>query len=108
MTGLAEPARVSRGLGRSPPQDHVLRNHSVGSTCTLASRDDRLCTVMRHMMSSGAAFAYSTSTSKYRPSSKMPVSTSSYSSSCRDRARFTATRSSYGNSACGYLYSQRW
>ena len=44
--------------------DHVLRNHSVGSTCSAASRGERLCTVMRHRMSSGPALAYSTSTSK--------------------------------------------
>ena len=61
--------------------DHVLRNHSVGSTWSGASPAPRLWTVMRQRMSSGASLAYSTSTSKYRSSSKMPVSISSYSAS---------------------------
>ena len=37
-------------------------------------------------MSSGDAFAYSTKTSKYRSSSKMPVSSNSYSNSFRRAA----------------------
>ena len=55
-------------------------------------------------MSSWAALAYSTTTSKYRFSSKMPVSSSSYSGSCLPRPRFVETRSQYGKARCGYLY----
>ena len=47
-------------------------------------------------MSSGDSLAYSTNTSKYRSSSKTPVSSSSYSSSLRLRSALVATRSSYG------------
>ena len=56
-------------------------------------------------MSSGAALAYSTVTSQYRFSAKTPVSSSSYSGSCRVRAPLVRTRSSYGYARCGYLYS---
>jgi len=94
-------------IGRSvpPAHDHVCRNHNVGSTCSSASSGPRLCTVTRISTSSGVALAYSTTTSKYRPSSKMPVSISSYSGSSRPRAWLVRTRSSYGNGACGYLYN---
>ena len=44
----------------------------------------------------GPALAYSTKTSKYRSSSKIPVSISSYSSSSLDRLRFVSTRSAVG------------
>jgi hypothetical protein len=44
--------------------DHVLRNHSVGSTRSVAAAGPRFATVISIRMSSGAAFAYSTNTSK--------------------------------------------
>ncbi len=42
---------------------HVLRNQSDGRRCSVADSALRLVTVMRTWMSSGALFAYSTSTS---------------------------------------------
>ena len=89
------PGRASRsdGFRSSSPQDQVLRNHSVGRTRSRAASGPRLCTVMRTRMSSGPSFAYSTNTSKYRSSSKAPVSSSSYSNSSRDRPRFVSIRS---------------
>jgi hypothetical protein len=47
-------------------------------------------------MSVGDDFAYSTKTSKYRSSSKIPVSISSYSGSKRPRRRFFSMRSVLG------------
>ena len=52
------------GLRTALRCDQVLRNHSVGSTCSGAASGPRLATVMRTSTSSGAAFAYSTKTSK--------------------------------------------
>ena len=52
------------GVGSNGAHDHVLRNHRVGSTWSGASSGPRLWTVIRHTRSSGAALAYSTSTSK--------------------------------------------
>src|SRR5690348_15800791 len=57
-------AAASEGLGESSPHDQVLRNHSVGSTCTVAASGPRLWTVTSRQRSSWAAFAYSTTTSK--------------------------------------------
>ena len=56
--------RCSVGADRVGRQDQVLRNHSVGSTCSVAASGPRLCTVIRIRMSSGDALAYSTNTSK--------------------------------------------
>ena len=61
--------------------DQVFRNQSVGSTWSRAASGPRLWTVTRIRMSSGPSLAYSRKTSKYRSSSKMPVSSSSYSNS---------------------------
>jgi hypothetical protein len=59
------PPSVGAIAGFAPPcHDHVFRNHSVGSTCSGAGSGPRLCTVTSIAMSSGAAFAYSTTTSK--------------------------------------------
>ncbi len=41
----------SDGFGVFGGNDHVLRNHSVGSRCSGASSGPRLCTVMRHRRS---------------------------------------------------------
>ena len=49
---------------RSAPQPQVLRNQRCGSTCSAAACGPRLNASMRMQMSSGAAFAYSTTTSK--------------------------------------------
>src|SRR5688572_7780042 len=47
------------------PQDHVLRNQSVGSRCSGARSGPRLVTVSLIRTSFGERFAYSTKTSKY-------------------------------------------
>ena len=61
--GWRRPAAAS--AGRSLPcQDHSLRNHSVGRTCSSAASGPRLWTVIWIRMSSGDALAYSTNTSK--------------------------------------------
>ena len=57
-------AASAAGRGPSAPQDQVLRNQSVGSTCSVAASGPRLWTVIWIRMSSGDAFAYSTNTSK--------------------------------------------
>src|SRR5215472_14142356 len=80
--------------------DHIF----VESTCNLADCGPRLCTEILTRTSSGSALAYSTNTSKYLSSSKMPVSSNSYSNSSRERCRFVCTSSLYGYSPCGYLY----
>jgi hypothetical protein len=54
----------SVGLVVGVPHDQVLRNHSVGNTCRVAGSGPRLCTTTRSSMSSGVAFACSTTTSK--------------------------------------------
>ena len=87
----------------SPPHDHVFRNPSVGSTWISAGSGPRLQTVIWIRMSSGSTLAYSTNTSKYRSSSKMPVSSSSYSAACLSRVRLLSMRDTYGYAACGYL-----
>src|SRR5262249_33469547 len=56
--------RCSRGFAAPLPLDHVLRNHSVGSTCSVAACGPRFATVISTRMSSGEPFAYSTNTSK--------------------------------------------
>ena len=78
--------------GRETPsfQDHVFRNQSVGSTYNVAGSGPRLNTVILIRMFSGVSFAYSTKTSKYLSSSNIPVSSSSYSSSWRERRRLVA------------------
>jgi hypothetical protein len=62
------PASRIAGFGMSssiPPfHDQVFRNQSVRRTCNGAGAGPRLCAVIRTRMSSGAAFAYSTKTSK--------------------------------------------
>ena len=89
MTALCACRRAAGAAGRRRrPQDHVFRNHSVGSRCSAARSGPRLYAVMRTSKSSGAAFAYSTKTSKYRSSLNTPVSISSYSSSVRPRRAF--------------------
>ena len=85
------------------PSDHVLRNQTVGSRRSVAASGPRLCTVIRVRMSSGPALAYSTTTSKYRSSAKIPVSSSSYSKSPLPRARLTATSSVVGELALRIL-----
>jgi hypothetical protein len=52
------------GFGWSGHHIQVLRNHRVGSTARLAVFGPRLATLIRIRMSVGAAFAYSTKTSK--------------------------------------------
>ena len=84
-------------------QVQVFRNQSVGSTWSGAGSGPRLSTVTRIRTSFGLAFAYSTRTSKYRSSSKTPVSRSSNSGSSRPRRAFSSTRRRYGYSRCGYL-----
>ena len=66
--------------------DQVLRNQSVGSTSSDAVSLPRLVMVMRIAISSISSLAYSTCTSKYRSSSKTPVSSSSNSGSLPFRA----------------------
>jgi hypothetical protein len=75
---------------RSAGQLQVLRNQRVGRTWSGAASGPRLTAVIRIAMSSSSTFAYSTVMSKNRSSSKMPVSSSSYSGPCppRRRARF--------------------
>ena len=60
------PGPPAAGAGRAPlpPHDHVLRNHTVGSTWSVAGSGPRFSTVIRTRMSSGEALAYSTNTSK--------------------------------------------
>ena len=61
------PASASRTTGSASgcaPQAQVLRNHSCGSTRSGAASGPRFSIVMRTARSSGAAFAYSTNTSK--------------------------------------------
>ena len=55
------------------PHDQVLRNQIVGSSRILAACGPLLATAILIRISSTSAFAYSTKTSKYRLSSKMPV-----------------------------------
>ena len=93
-----------RGLALFPSQDQQFRNQIVGSKRIRAASGPRLLTVMRTRMSSGVLFAYSTTTSKYRSSSNIPVSNSSNSGSSFPRCRLRSTSSAYGNAACGYLY----
>ena len=52
--------------GRALPgtHDQSFLNHSVGSRCSVAASGPRLAALTRIRMSSGAAFAYSTNTSK--------------------------------------------
>ena len=47
----------STASASSSPHDHVLRNHSVGSTSSVAASGPALRTEMRMQMSSGAALA---------------------------------------------------
>ena len=54
-----------------------------------AGSGPRFTTVIRTQISVGLALAYSTNTSKYRSSSKIPVSTSSYSRDDLSRAAFS-------------------
>src|SRR6185369_2416801 len=91
--------------GFAVPGDHVqvFRNQSVGRRCTVAASGPRFQTLIRTSTSAGDAFAYSTNTSKYRFSSKTPVSISSYSRSWRERWAFVATSWLYGYARCGYL-----
>ncbi len=56
--------RRSDGFGGSGHHAQVFRNQSVGSTWSVAGSGPRLAAVMRTSTSSGAAFAYSTKTSK--------------------------------------------
>ena len=61
----AAPGAATRaGFGPPCVPDQVLRNHSVGRTWSVAAVGPRFVTPMRIRMSSGAAFAYSTTTSK--------------------------------------------
>ena len=69
-------SRARRGRLLPWSQAHVFLNHSVGSTWIGAASGPRFAIVMRARMSSGAVFAYSTVTSKYRLSSKAPASSS--------------------------------
>ncbi len=91
------------GTSSSPgwPHAQVLRNHSVGSTCSRAASGPGLATVTTAHRSVGDALAQSTVTTQYRSSSNTPVSVSSYSGSSRPRAAFTARSCAYGNSSCG-------
>src|SRR3954451_15458042 len=45
------------GLRSSIPHDHVLRNHTVGITCSVAGSGPALCTDMLIHQSSGLALA---------------------------------------------------
>ena len=95
------PAPASTGLGAPVSQDQVLRNHAVGSTCTVSASGPALVTRTVISTSAGSALAYQTSVIQYRSSSNTPVSSSSYSMSNLPRLPFSARRSSYGNAACG-------
>ncbi len=61
-----DPSGRARSTGRAVPgfHDQVLRAQSCGSTCSRAASGPRFSTVIRIRMSSGAALAYSTVTSK--------------------------------------------
>ena len=85
--------RLQDRLLRLHGQDQVLRNHKVGSTCSRAASGPRLWMLIRISTSSGAALAYSTTTSKWRSSSKMP-GRGAVLELARDRWRFVAARSS--------------
>ena len=56
--------RAARGVSYGSPQSHRLRNHSVGRMCSRAGSGPRFHAVMRTVMSSAAALAYSMNTSK--------------------------------------------
>ena len=60
----APPGALRRGLGTPKSQSQVLRNHRVGSRWSAAGSGPRLTAMTRTRMSSVAAFAYSTVTSK--------------------------------------------
>ena len=60
----ASGAARSDGRAASCPHAHVFRNQTVGSRWIGAGPGPRLVAVTRIRMSSGAAFAYSTVTSK--------------------------------------------
>ena len=65
--GLDDVVRRRRGAAArrlSRPHDHVLRNHTVGRMWSGAASGPRLRASMRMQMSSGALFAYVSSTSK--------------------------------------------
>src|SRR6516225_5702273 len=96
-------ASVRDGFGSSGHHVQMLRNHRVGNTWITLSSGPRLHMLISISKSVGAAFAYSTKTSKYRSSLKMPVSSSSYSGSKRVRCRLVLIRSAYGYALCGYL-----
>jgi len=59
----AWPSSVRASSGRSAPgsQDQVLRNHAVGSTCTVSGSGPAFVTRIVISTSSGAALAYQTS-----------------------------------------------
>jgi hypothetical protein len=52
------------GRRKSFPHDQVLRNHSVGSKCSVAVSGPRFHVVTRIKISSSLPFAYSVNTSK--------------------------------------------
>ena len=94
----SKPARTSRSWGfeASAYVLQVFRNQIVGRMWSAAALGPRFVAVILMTMSSGDAFAYSTSTSKYLLPSNTPVSSSSYSKSVRERRRLVSTRSAYG------------
>src|SRR5215467_1919477 len=105
MTAAAlRDASFSDGFDCSGHQLQVLRNQRAGNMWITASSGPRLEIPISISMSVGEPLAYSTKTSKYRSSSNMPVSMSSYSGSRRLRPLLVFIRSTYGNSRCGYLY----
>ena len=98
--------RSAPASARRRPTPRCCGTTASGGRGASASSGPRLCAVTSMRRSCGPAFAYSTTTSKYRSSSKAPVSSSSYSNSWRPRSRFVATRSSYGNARLRVLVEQ--
>jgi len=92
---LWDAARID-GFDSSGHQVQILRNQRVGNTWITLSSGPRLYTLISISKSVGAAFAYSTKTSKYRSSLNMPVSSSSYSGSVLLRLLLEFIRSAYG------------
>src|SRR6478735_9386970 len=87
------PSPVMDGLLRDHsrfflPQLQTLRNQRVGRTWMGAAFGPWLVMVIRHRMSSGVRLATSCMTSKYFPSSKIPVSASSSSGPLRPSSWF--------------------
>ncbi len=100
---IAPPFSRRTGFSPSSPHDQVFRNHSVGRRCSRAASLPRLWTDTLIRMSSGPSLAYSRKTSKYRSSSKTPVSRSSYSSSSFVRLRFVSSEVPVGELALRVL-----